>query len=406
MKILYISWDGPYVSYLDGLFLPILARLKASGFEFHILHFSWAEEQAIGRIRNACHAAGVPYRHVKIRSMPSLLLGKLWATLSGPDEVVRYIRAHNITCIMARTLMPARMTLRVMKRIRGLTVVYDADGLPIEERVDFTGLKPGGWRHRELKRIERGIIQHAARILTRTDKAIAFLASQYGPRPGFFKVLNGRDENLFAISDADFKEKKRIELGIPLDALLVVYNGSLGAPYCVDEMISLQRHIVGLAPTAWWLVLTGNPNYFGSQLPIPRMTVLRVAPAEVPSFLSLAEIGFALRKPAPSMQGVSPIKLGEYLLCGIPVIATASIGDTEEILSNKPYSFLLRDLSDESLRAAAAWAVTNPIRNNQEAERRDGVSYFGLENAVASYLAALNGLSLSPGESGTRNDSL
>ena len=34
MNVLFISWDGPQVSYLEGLFLPIFRALKTHGIQF------------------------------------------------------------------------------------------------------------------------------------------------------------------------------------------------------------------------------------------------------------------------------------------------------------------------------------------------------------------------------------
>src|SRR5690606_31076769 len=58
----------------------------------------------------------------------------------------------------------------------------------------------------------------------------------------------------------------------------------------------------------------------------------KVPVSEVSDYLNAADLGFGLRQPTYSMQGVAPIKLGEYLLTGLPVIASKGIGDTTEIL--------------------------------------------------------------------------
>jgi hypothetical protein len=50
MRTLFITWDGPQVSYLESLFLPIFEALGAQGFPFDILQFRWgdvAQEQHI-----------------------------------------------------------------------------------------------------------------------------------------------------------------------------------------------------------------------------------------------------------------------------------------------------------------------------------------------------------------------
>jgi glycosyltransferase involved in cell wall biosynthesis len=387
-KILYIAWDGPHVSYLEGLFLPILAGLRKNGYEFHIMHFSWADPDALTRIGEACESNSVPYLPVHVKTKPHPVLGKLWTLFSAPDKVFDYLKRNDIRWVMPRTMMPAQIVLKVLKRMPDLNILFDADGLPIEERLDFTGLKKNGFRYRQLKRIESQIIARAVRVMTRSNEAIEILTQQYGHREKFYKVLNGRDVQLFRKSTALEIENLKATLGIPREAWVVVYSGSLGAPYSVNEMIQLQKLILERRPDAWWLVLTGNPDYFQS-LPCPQMIVKRVSPQEVPAYLSLATLAMALRKPAFSMKGVSPIKLGEYLLMGIPAIASSGIGDTEKILRDKPFCYLLKDFSTAELQNAANWAVQHADHVDTHAERECGIENFGLEKALEGYREVL-----------------
>ncbi len=41
MNILFITWDGPQVSYLESLFVPIFRKLEERcGAHFHVLQFT------------------------------------------------------------------------------------------------------------------------------------------------------------------------------------------------------------------------------------------------------------------------------------------------------------------------------------------------------------------------------
>lgn len=53
MNILFVTWDGPQVSYLEGLFLPIFKALKSAGIHVHVLQFTWAEQAKIEHSRIA-----------------------------------------------------------------------------------------------------------------------------------------------------------------------------------------------------------------------------------------------------------------------------------------------------------------------------------------------------------------
>lgn len=388
MNVLFVSWDGPYVTYIESLFLPILAGFNGFGLRCHILHFSLSSTATVERIGEECERQGVPYRHVRILIFPHPVVGKLLTLMAGRWILRNYIDKNEIKWVIPRTMMPASMVLGIRRKFPDLKIIFDADGLPIEERVDFAGLRPGSLRHKQLKRIERQIISVATRVLTRSHKATEFLVGQYGQGEKFFKVLNGRRESLYGPVTEEARAATRKRLGIPSEALLVVYTGSLGAPYCVDEMIELQRQILRRDKSAWLLLITGNPGYFETP-PLEQMIVIRVTPPEVAELLGAADLGLALRKPEPSMAGVSPVKLGEYLLTGLPVIASAGIGDTEEILSGKDYAFILRNHDPDSLEAAANWATTVTRKSDPGKIREANLSYFGLEASIASYASAL-----------------
>ena len=91
------------------------------------------------------------------------------------------------------------------------------------------------------------------------------------------------------------------------------------------------------------------------------------------------------------MQGVAPIKLGEYLLCGLPVISSKGIGDTDAILENFPECYLY----DHALGLPAEQEkITHFLEKAIFADRNKinekAQSFFSLEAAAASYLLALH----------------
>jgi hypothetical protein len=54
MRVLFITWDGPHLTYLESLFLPILAGLRDHGFEFDVLQFTWGERESPPGATAAC----------------------------------------------------------------------------------------------------------------------------------------------------------------------------------------------------------------------------------------------------------------------------------------------------------------------------------------------------------------
>jgi glycosyltransferase involved in cell wall biosynthesis len=391
-KILFITWDNPRVNYLEGLFAPIFEILhQKHGYDIHIIQFSWADSKRITFLNALCAAKNIVYQHYRILTMPAVV-GKFLSTRLGTLFVDRYIRQHGIDIVIPRSTMPASMINSLRKKHLNLKIIFDADGLPIEERVDFAGLKKGSLRHRQLKQIESKMITHAHAVLTRSERATAYLAEQYGAnRAKFFVVKNGRDSNFFS-RDLTMRAQLRRELNIPPDALVMAYVGSMGPQYGLEQMVYIHNRLIQEDSSVYLLLLTNNPAFFQAQYPALKNVVVRHAPfAEIPAYLSTADFGLAIRKSTFSMRGVAPIKLGEYLLMGLPVIASADIGDTEAMLANKPFVFLLPDFSEENLSRSTDWVrlKRDEINNLRGEARAFAEQNFTLLGSASDYQKAI-----------------
>jgi glycosyltransferase involved in cell wall biosynthesis len=185
----------------------------------------------------------------------------------------------------------------------------------------------------------------------------------------------------------------RASIGVSEDELLLVYSGSLGPQYCVPEMLQLLD-VLNEEHKARLLVLTGSPDYLHSfdEGARAKLLVFNLPATEVPRYLGAADAALAIRKGSPSMRAVSPVKLGEYLMCGLPVVATADIGDTRELLRGRNACLLLEDHTTASIRQAAHWVtLVSGNKEIQQEARRLGLEKFSLEESIATYQKALEG---------------
>ena len=133
------------------------------------------------------------------------------------------------------------------------------------------------------------------------------------------------------------KSNLRNELGISNDEKIIIYVGSIGEQYGLLEMISFY---LAIPFAARFIILTNDPNTVldkikAYQFKENQVIVKSVEANEVPKYLQIADLALNFRKESFSMQAVSPIKLGEYLLCGLPVISTKGQGDSGEIINNE-----------------------------------------------------------------------
>ena len=397
MKVLFVTWDGPQVSYLESLFLPIFDQLKNFGFHFHVLQFSWSSAEVTNRRKQECESKGCSYTYVPVIRR-HVALGGLVTSLLGARQVRKAINEHDIDIIIARSTLPALSSLLYL-RGKNTPFVFDADGLPLDERVDFAGQRPSSLVYRLLRDVESQAVRRADVVLTRSHKAISILQARAGAGTAaekFHVVSNGRDKAVFSPRESADCIALKERLGMPADAPLVVYAGSLGPQYLPEAMLSLFGLIRESRPDAHFLVLSGSPEVmtdlvssYDSSL-ASSVTVMRVDANEVPEWLAAADLGLAFREPTFSMQGVAPIKLGEYLLCGVPVVATRGVGDSHFIGDGA--GFLVDGCDEKTLASVAEWFIHKvlPSREGYRSHCRSvGVEHFSLEASVEAYRKAL-----------------
>ena len=435
-NILFITWDGPQTSYMEGLFMPIFQEIAKQGdYKFHVVQFTWAEDKKIAHTKAAADKMGITYSAWPVLRKPNIAIGSLLTVLTAAGKIKKYIRENNIHIVMPRSTFPAMIVNQInfpfasralfpfrglrgsaffpfrglrgagffpLRELRGSgkvpfrgfrgKLIFDADGLPIEERIDFAGLKKESFQYKLMKTAETKMRKCADAVITRSQKAIDIHTAHIGQsyRTKFSVVFNGRDKNIFAYQPP-LREQVRQELGLK-DELLFVYAGSLGPQYCLNEMLEILKAYAEKRE-AKFLILTGNTAFAEQNIPteLKAHVILKSVPAEKVSFyLNGGDVAFGLRKPTFSMQGVAPIKLGEYLLCGLPVIASKGIGDTEKILENFEECYLydhsvgLLPQIDQIKNFVEKAIFANRNKIAQKAQ-----DYFSLEAAAESYLKAI-----------------
>jgi glycosyltransferase involved in cell wall biosynthesis len=77
------------------------------------------------------------------------------------------------------------------------------------------------------------------------------------------------------------------------------------------------------------------------------------SPQDVPDHLVRATAGIFFLKGSFSQIGVSPTKIPEYLAAGIPVVATAGVGDSDQLLTTGRVGVVVRALEPGAYREAA-----------------------------------------------------
>lgn len=394
-NILFITWDGPQTNYLERLFLPILAGLQDRGYRAHVLQFCWGEPAQIQARADLCREAGVPYRAQTILRFGGAA-GPFLTALGGARAIRRSVAEWRIDTLMPRSLLPAFAVLRMKAAERAaLNIVFDADGLHADERVDFTGLSPTGPTYRILRDIEMQMLLRSDTVLTRTAASRSILLARAGgglTADRCHLVTNGVDPAPFIGALAAPLPDPSPEAGPVL-----CYCGSIGAQYRLPDMLDVALRLRARIPGLRFRVISQATD--AVQADLARRGLLRAdwidlrapRPEDVPAELAGCDLGLALRLPAFSTRAVLPIKLGEYLLAGLPVLGTPGVGNTAELAE----AGVFRSAEPQDLDQTITWLV-DTVLPARAALRQTchaiGLRDYAVAGSVASYATALASL--------------
>ena len=113
-----------------------------------------------------------------------------------------------------------------------------------------------------------------------------------------------------------------------------------------------------------------------------------VDPQEVPGEINRMDAGLSFIEPHYSKIASSPTKIGEYLACGVPVLANSGIGDVDSTIEQNGVGIVLRGLGDREMERALE-GLDGMIRDSAvEARCRETAErLFDLESGCQKYAA-------------------
>lgn len=391
-RVLYLSYDGMTDPLGQSQVLPYLSGLSKLGHEIHVLSFekparkkNYSDETAA-----KMKAAGLHWHPLKYHKKPPVVstLLDLWLMIRKAKALHQ---KHPFRFTHCRSYIAGLASYALYKG--GVPYLFDMRGFWADERVDG-----GLWNlknplylliYRSFKRWERMLLEHCFAAVCLTQKAAEIMST--------WKILGLREKTSVIPCCADLAKFKhepnkdwKQELGIPHSARILVYSGSIGTWYLLDDMLRFYRSLLKANPDYYFCLFTpdqAEPILRRAEkigIPRVRVKIRSLRHDEMPSALSASDLAICFIRPSFSKQSSSPTKLGEYLGVGLPVVANSGVGDMDSYFAENKIGALVTDMSDETLNRVARSADTllalpkAPIRKAAE-------EIFSLERGLESY---------------------
>lgn len=407
-QVLFISYNGMLDPLGQSQVIPYLKELSKLGARFTLLSYERAHafgpegQQRCESLRVELAESGIEWHWLRYHKWPSIP-ATAFDVAAGVRFASRLIRQKKIEMVHARSHIPALIALRLKQRL-GVRMIFDVRGLMAEEYIDAGHWSSNGAAARLTKKME-------ARALNATDGVVTLTDVLWSAMRGWpsLEANNVAHETIPCCIDLEafrFDEEartvRRADLGID-DRFVLVYSGSIGGWYMTAEMAAFFAVLKQKRPNAFFLWLTqGDRSIVDQAMTAARLSsddyaVRSVKPAEVPSWLSASDAGIAFYRPGTSRLGTSPVKVSEYLACGLPVAVNAGVGDSGALISREEIGTLVQDFT-EAAYSVAAGAIAEYADTPEEIRRRTravaekffNVRQVGVERYARLYESVLN----------------
>lgn len=355
MTSLYLCYQSLLEPLTQTQVVAYLEGLAKNGYGIVLLTFEPRRltKAETAEWRSRLKALGIDWHWLRYHKRPTVP-ATLFDVLAGIIYGSWLIWEYGIRLVHARAHVPGLMAyaLKFLTRVRFL---FDVRGFMAEEYVDAGVWPAGGLLFRATKRAERVLVRNADGVIVLTEKAKSIFLDWYG------QELRGKPFEVIPCC-VDFRRLPNTQTSAtkkpPPDHPVFAYAGKFGGWYLTSETIQFVSSAVSVFPNLRWKIWTQSEKTELSRL-------IRSAGIEkhvdigflTPDALALelhqVHVGLALIKPCFSKLASSATKVAEYLLSGLPVVATSGIGDTDQILcpaGKEPVGVLLRTFGPEEIQ--------------------------------------------------------
>lgn len=255
-------------------------------------------------------------------------------------QLVRAVRRENVRLIIARASTAGSFGYSV-SRITGVPLVVESFEPHADYMADCGEWDRGSIIYRLSRRMEQRQIQRALALITVSRSYHDHLLEEGADPHRVMVAPCPVDLERFRFSAAD-RARLRASIGAGDGHVVGVYAGKFGGMYHDRTAFEVfTRTALHLHDRFKLAVLTPEPKDRVEEglrtagFPMGDAVVQRVPHDEVPAWLSAADLAFALYKRTITSRYLSPVKVGEYWACGLPVLLTEGVADDGGIITGE-----------------------------------------------------------------------
>jgi glycosyltransferase involved in cell wall biosynthesis len=392
-RILYISYDGMTDSLGESQVIAYLKRLSSEGFDYDLISFEKKEEFKKKKSIIEDHLKGTSINWIPLyytKNPP--IFSTIKDMINGWRKIKNMQSSHHYDIVHCRGYIASILGLR-FKNLSHAKFIFDMRGWLADEKYES-----GNWKgffykfiYNYFKRQEKLFFKESDFTVSLTHVGKDFIVNNHYKESEKVGVIpTCVDFDIFKSFNPAIRSEIRKKLSIPDLVKVMVYSGSLGGNYNIEDILKIYFAFRRINPDAIFLAVSNtDPKIICDYLERKSLNqdsirVVSVNFNEVYKYLHASDVGIILYNLDFSAIGRSPTKLGEYWACGIPMVSRKGIGDLEKIIGLFPQGGILLDNLEES-NLASAFDSDIILKPDKELLRKYSLDYFDVKKGVEFY---------------------
>lgn len=357
-RVLYVAYWGATEPLGQSLIVPAIERMSERGVRTTLVTFEKPADLAQRAIADGtthgfrAHSVDWrPLRYHKQPRIPATLFDLAHGWLHGVAVGLR----SRAQVVHGRTFVGGLIGRAIATTLR-VPFIYHNEGFYPDEMVDGGFWNEGSVMHRVTKTLEEGLYGSADGVIVLSSRAARGLKENPATlRQGTPVIIVPSCVDLARFTMVPARRT-------PEPPIRLLYSGAVGGRYQLDRIGRFAASLAARVPTRL-LVLTREPHDRVA-------TMLRaggldealwqtdfVPHSEMPGRLASQDAGLFFLARGKSESGCSPTKIGEYWACGLPVVTTAGVSDTDELIRRFGCGVVVRNHTDEAYLEAGKHLV-------------------------------------------------
>jgi glycosyltransferase involved in cell wall biosynthesis len=255
----------------------------------------------------------------------------LKATYKTANYSKPFLSSFKPTHIYTRSVIAFQFAPALASKYKAKTV-YDVRGL-VGHEVELRRGK--GLASRTIQYLETRAMKKTNKLSCVSKVLNNYITAQTGRTDSVvIPSCVGTDKFRF---DADARNNIRSKLNIENYRLAICYSGGLDKWQRIEDILRLFKLISLQSASVVFIFLVQDTDTIETLIkkyavPLEQCRITNCPHENVSHYLSASDAGIILRDDILVNNVASPIKIGEYLACGLPVILTKGIGDLSELV--------------------------------------------------------------------------